>query len=188
LARFGPDHRHRQARAPTWGRYLMVALVVVASVFSVVSFNQWAAGNGGFFSNWGDPNAPTLQAIDRLEAGGVRTGYAEYWVAYDLDFLSKERLAITTVPGADANRFKSLDRIVEKSQQSAWLFVPSDRFAQGFSLFGYTSAIQGPASMAESVFTTRLHALGIPYRIVDAGLIRAVIPARSVTPKQVGLP
>ncbi len=161
FARFGPDHRHRQARGPTWGRYLMVALVVVASVFSVVSFNQWTAGTGGYFSNWGDPNAPTLQAIDRLEAGGVRTGYAEYWVAYDLDFLSKERLAITTVPGADTNRFKSLDRVVEKSHQSAWLFVPSDRFAEGFPLFGYTSAIAGPAGMAESAFTAKLHALGI---------------------------
>ncbi len=188
FARFGPDHRHRQARAPAWGRYLMVALVVVASVFSVVSFNQWTAGTGGYFSNWGDPNAPTLQAIDRLEAGGVRTGYAEYWVAYDLDFLSKERLAITTVPGADTNRFKSLDRVVEKSHQSAWLFVPSDRFAEGFPLFGYTSAIAGPAGMAESAFTAKLHALGISYRVVDAGLIRAVIPARSVTPKEVGLP
>jgi hypothetical protein len=188
VARYGRGHRHRQARVPISGRYLMIALVVVAAVFSVVSFNQWAAGTGGFFSNWGDPNAPVLQAIDRLEAGGVRAGYAQYWVAYDLDFLSKERLVVTTVPGADTNRFTSLNRTVEGSRQQAWLFVPPKRFAQAFPLFGYLTAIQGPASMPESVFTARLQALGIPYRTVDAGLIRAVIPARSVTPKQVGLP
>jgi hypothetical protein len=186
--RFGQGHRHRQSRAPTLGRYLMVAVVVVSSVFSVMSFRQVIAGTGGFFSNWGDPNAPTLAAIDRLEAGGVRTGYAEYWLAYDLDFLSKERLAITTVPGADTNRSKSLNHIVEHARQPAWLFVPQDQLTQGYLLFAYTAAIIGAASMPEAVFTSKLKALGISYRVVDAGLIRAVIPSRSVTPKQVGLP
>jgi hypothetical protein len=154
----------------------------------VVAFSQMAAGTGSFLSNWGDPNAPTLAAIDRLESGGVRTGYAEYWVAYDLDFLSKERLAITTVPGADTNRSKSLNRTVEHSRQPAWLFVPTGRLKQGYLLFGGTNAITGPASMPEAAFTAKLKALGVPYRIVDAGLIRAVIPSRSVTPKEVGLP
>jgi hypothetical protein len=166
----------------------MVAVVVVSSVFSVVAFSQMAVGTGSFFSNWGDPNAPTLAAIDRLEAGGVRTGYAEYWVAYDLDFLSKERLAITTVPGADTNRSKSLNRTVEHSRHPAWLFVPTGRLKQGYLLFGGTNAITGPASLPEAAFTAKLKALGVPYRIVDAGLIRAVIPSRSVTPKEVGLP
>jgi hypothetical protein len=189
-ARFAQGHRHRQSRVPTSGRYLMAALVVVSSVFSVVAFNQMsaAAGTGGFFSNWGDPNAPTLAAIDRLEAGGVKTGYAEYWVAYDLDFLSKERLAITTVPGADTNRSKALNRTVEHSRQPAWLFVPANRIPQGYLLFGGTDAITGPASMPEATFTAKLKALGVSYRVVDAGLIRAVIPSRSVTPKEVGLP
>jgi hypothetical protein len=187
-ARFSQGHRHRQSRAPTSGRYVMVAVVVVSSVFSVVAFSQMAAGTGSFFADWGDPNAPTLAAIDRLEAGGVRTGYAEYWVAYDLDFLSKERLAITTVPGADTNRSKSLNRTVEHSRHPAWLFVPTGRLKQGYLLFGGTNAITGPASLPEAAFTAKLKALGVPYRIVDAGLIRAVIPSRSVTPKEVGLP
>jgi hypothetical protein len=187
-ARFGQGPKHRQSRAPAWGRYLMVAVVVVSSVFTVVSFSRMVAGSGSFFSNWGDPNAPTLQAIDRLEAGGVRTGYADYWVAYDLDFLSKERLAITTVPGADTNRSKSLNRTVEQSPHPAWLFVPSGRLKQGYQLFGGTEAITGPASLPEAAFTAKLKALGISYRTVDAGLIRAVIPSRPVTPKEVGLP
>lgn len=186
--RFGQGHRHRQSRAPLWGRYLMVAVVVVSSVCSAVAFTQVAVGIDSFSSNWRDPNAPILQAIDRLEAGGVRTGYAQYWVAYDLDFLSKERLAITTVPKADTNRSKSLNRIVEDSRRPAWLFVPPGRLNEGFELFGATAAISGPASMPETAFTAKLRALGISYRIVDAGLIRAVIPSRSVTPKEVGLP
>jgi hypothetical protein len=188
VGRFGQGHRHRQSRAPTSGRYLMAVVVVVSSVFTVVAFTQMVAGTGSFFSNWGDPNAPTVQAIDSLEAGGVHTGYAEYWVAYDIDFLSKERLAITTVPGADTNRSKSLNRIVKDSRRPAWLFVPPNEIDEGFRLFGGTDAISGPASMTETAFTAKLKALGVSYRIVDAGVIRAVIPSRSVTPKEVGLP
>ena len=187
-ARFGQGHRHHQTRTPTSGRYLMVAAVVVSSVFSVVAFSRMVAGTGSFFSNWGDPNAPTLAAIDRLEAGGVRTGYAQYWVAYDLDFLSKERLAITTVPGADTNRSKSLNRIVKDSRRPAWLFIPPGRLSQGYQLFESTNAISGPASMTETAFRAKLHALGVSYRIIDAGLIRAIIPSRPVTPREVGLP
>jgi hypothetical protein len=129
-----------------------------------------------------------MQAIDRLEAGGVRTGYAEYWVAYDLDFLSKERLTITTVLGADTNRSKALNRTVVDSRRPAWLFVPPDKIPEGFQQFAGTDAIIGPASMSETAFIAKLHALGVSYRVVDAGLLRAVIPSPPVTPKQVGLP
>ncbi|MDQ1360033.1 MAG: hypothetical protein QOJ44_410, partial [Acidimicrobiaceae bacterium] len=185
-------HQHRRPSVSSPARWLMCGVVVVCAAFTVVSFRQNASwfvpGNGGFFSNWGDPNAPTVHAIDRLEAGGVRTGYAEYWVAYDLDFLSKERLAITTVPGADTNRSKALNRTVEASRRSAWLFVPPDQITQGFRQFAGTGAIIGPASMSETAFIAKLNALGVSYRIVDAGLLRAVIPSRPVTPKQVGLP
>jgi hypothetical protein len=92
------------------------------------------------------------------------------------------------VPGADTNRSKSLNRTVEHSRHPAWLFVPTGRLKQGYLLFGGTNAITGPASLPEAAFTAKLKALGVPYRIVDAGLIRAVIPSRSVTPKEVGLP
>src|ERR1019366_7239154 len=101
-------HPHRHAGVSSPARFLMCGVVVVSAALTVVSFRQtaswFAPGNSGFFSDWGDPTAATVQAIDRLEAAGVRTGYAEYWVAYDVDFLSKERLAITTVPG-ETNRF-----------------------------------------------------------------------------------
>jgi hypothetical protein len=68
------------------------------------------------------------------------------------------------------------------------LFVPPDQITQGFRQFAGTGAIIGPASMSETAFIAKLNALGVSYRIVDAGLLRAVIPSRPVTPKQVGLP
>ncbi len=185
-------HRHGQAGDTSPARVLMCGVVVVSAALTVVSFRQTASsiapGSGGFFSHWGDPNAATVRAIDRLEAAGVRTGYAEYWLAYDFDFLSKERLAITTVPGADTNRFKSLNRAVETSPAPAWLFVPPGQIGEGFRLFANTEAIIGPASLPEPAFVAKLDALNIPYRIVDAGVVQAVIPSRPVTPKQVGLP
>jgi hypothetical protein len=184
--------RHRQAGVSSPARLLMCGVVVVSAALTVVSFRQtaswFAPQSGGFFSDWGDPNAATIRAIDRLEAAGVRTGYAEYWLAYDFDFLSKERLAITTVPGADTNRYKSLNRIVETSPAPAWLFVPPDKISEGFQLFANTEAIIGPASLSQTAFVAKLNALGVPYRIVDAGVVQAVIPSRPVTPKQVGLP
>ncbi len=192
LGRFGQRPQHRHARVPTSARYLMCGIVVVSAALTVLSFRQsvpsFAPTNSGFFSEWGNPNSPTLQTITRLEAGGVRTGYAEYWVAYDLYFLSNERLAVTTVPGADTNRFKALNRTVASSRQPAWLFVPQDQLLEGFQQFASTDAILGPAGMTETAFIAKLHALGVSYRIVDAGLVRAVIPSRAVTPKEVGLP
>ena len=189
VGRFRRQRQH--SRASTVARYLMCGILVVSSALTVVSFRQtasaFALGKGGFFSDWGDPNAPVLQTIARLEAGGVHTGYAEYWVAYDLDLLSNERLVITTVPGADTNRSKSLNRAVEESQRPAWLFIPPGRLVQGFLQFAGTGDIVGPAAMTESTFVAKLHALGISYRVVDAGLIRALIPSRSLTPKEIGL-
>ncbi len=190
--RLRPRHLHGTAGLSSPARLLMCGVVVASAALTVVSFRQtassFAPARGGFFLGWGDPNAPTVQAIDRLEAAGVRTGYAEYWLAYDFDFLSKERLAITTVPGADTNRWKSLNRVVETSRAPAWLFVPPDKIPEAYLLFADTEAIIGPASLSETAFVAQLHKLGVPYRVVDAGVVRAVIPSRPVTPKEVGLP
>ncbi len=185
-------HRHSHAHQPRAPRYLMCGLLVLSSVLTVISFHQSSSwfdrGNHGFLANWRDPNAPTDQAISRLEAGGVATGYADYWVAYDLDFFSNGRLAVTTVAGADTNRSQSIDRTVERSSRAAWLFVPSGRIVEGYQQFAGTPAIVGPASMTEDAFITRLHALGVSYHVVDAGLVQAVVPSRPVTPKEIGLP
>jgi len=51
------------------------------------------------------------------------TAYADYWVAYKLDFLGRGHLAVTTV-GYDTNRSVAYDTAVHDSRQPAWLFVP----------------------------------------------------------------
>ena len=62
----------------------------------------------------------------------ARTGYADYWVAYDLDFFSNGRLAVATVTGADTNRSQAINRKVEAAPRAAWLFVPSGRVVEGY--------------------------------------------------------
>jgi len=37
-----------------------------------------------------------------------------------------------------------------------------------------------------SAFIAKLHASGVSYHIVDAGMLQAVVPSRSVTPKELG--
>ena len=191
LGRRRQRHRHRRARLSNLGSYLMCGVLVVSSLLTVISLSQNSSwfdlGDHGLLSNWRYPNAPTQHAIARLEAGNVRTAYADYWVAYDLDFLSNGRLAVTTVAGADTNRSQAINRTVEQSHRAAWIFVPRDQIEAGYQQFAGTTAIVGPASMTEVTFIGKLHALGISYRIIDAGLIQAVVPSRSLTPKELGL-
>jgi len=184
--------RHSHAGVSKAGRYLMCGLLAVSAVLTMISFHQSSAwfdrGDHGFLSNWRDPNAPTARVIATLESADVRTGYADYWVAYDLDFLSNGRLAVTTVAGADTNRSQAINRMVEASPRAAWLFVPPGRVVEGYQQFAGTPAIVGPASMTEEAFLSKLHALGVSYHIVNAGMIQAVVPSRPVTPKELGLP
>ena len=76
-----------------------------------------------FTADWGNPDGGTLAAISRLEHAGVTTGYADYFVAYKLDFLSAGRLKITTA-GFEDDRSVVINRDVVHSNRPAWLFVP----------------------------------------------------------------
>lgn len=156
-------------------------MVLVAT--SLVSFNLYRSPHGGFFSGWGDPDRLTEQTVSRLEAAGVHDGYAEYWVSYKLDYFGAGRLAITTVGGPD--RFPVLDRQVRASGTTAWLFVPLNNTSEG--QFAGSNVIRGPGAMPELVFLATLNRLGVSYRVVDAGLVQAVIPDQPITPAQVGL-
>jgi hypothetical protein len=119
-----------------------------------------------------------------LEAHHVRYAYADYWMAYKLDFLSDGRLQVMTV-GNDIDRWKSQLVAVLKAKSSAWLFttitgVPAAQF-------GPATSIQGPNGMSETEFLAALARSGVRYRVAQAGLVRAVIPRRTVSPAQVAI-
>jgi hypothetical protein len=171
-------------RRISMGRWLASSLFAVVVAVGILNFGAFVNSLDTFFAGWTNPDAPTVRAISDLEASGIRYGYADYWVAYRMDLLSDGRLQITTA-GADVDRWEALDAKVKRSLNTAWLFVPMT--AAGVAQFADTTAIEGPADIAEPEFLSDLGRLGVPYRVVNAGLIRAVIPDRAVTPKEIGL-
>ena len=170
------------------GEVVLVGFVGLSALLALAGFHALmptVSPGGSFFTGWSNPNAPAAQSIATLEADGVHDGYAEYWVAYKLDYMSDQGLKITTVAG-DVNRWRAQQVQIRHAPTQAWLFAPLTPAA--FDEFAKTTLIQGPGGLGEAEFVHELDALHIGYRVVDAGLIQAVIPAHSVTPTQVGIP
>jgi hypothetical protein len=165
------------------GRLLVGTVLTVLVVLTWVSFVKFQIPDQSFFAGWANPNAPTLATLPKLEASGVRDGFADYWVAYRLDFLSGGTLHLTVV-GTDPDRWTAQHDEVLASRSPAWIFVNPD--AAGLSQFGDTVQIEGPASQSQAAFIADLHRLHIGYRIVSTGLVNAVIPDRRVLPQTIG--
>lgn len=157
-------------------------LMFVLIVLSVTNFSIFMTPGSTFFSGWDDPNGPSTATAAELEGHHIRYAYADYWVAYKLDFLSDGGLQVTTL-GNDIDRWQTQHVAVLRAKSSAWLFttitgVPATQF-------GPTTSIQGPNGMSEGEFLAALARLGVGYRVVQAGLVRAIIPRRAVSPAEV---
>jgi hypothetical protein len=183
--RLRPGRTERDGGTRTLGRMLACGLATVLVVLTVTNFAVFGNPHLSFFANWGDPNRPTQDSMAKLESAGVRDGYADYWVAYRLDFLSGGKLQLTVVD-TDPDRWAALNRRVVAAKRPAWIFVPVNATALG--QFNDNLQIVGPADISETQFLADLHRLGIGYRTVNAGLVRAVIPDRAVAPRSVGVP
>jgi hypothetical protein len=174
-------HRH------SFAGLVMCAIVAVSLVLSVAGTREVInQGRVSFTSRWADPDSPTLVAIAKLEAAGVKTGYASYFVAYKLDFLSKGRLAVTTA-GFQNDRSPTINAAVEHSRRPAWLFVGGRQVSVDGWQFSATT-VGGPDGETEAMFVATLKHRHLPYRVVDAGILSAVIPATRVTPFEIKLP
>jgi Dolichyl-phosphate-mannose-protein mannosyltransferase len=178
----------RLLHMPSTAPFVMSGLVILATILAAVSITQaMNLHRITFTSRWGDPNAPTVSAISKLEANGVTAGYADYWVAYKLDFLSKGRLNITTT-GNDIDRMPLINKTVQKSKRVAWIFVPPYEQNIDGTQFSAPPLIVGPGSVRESTFVQTLDHLGVGYRVVNAGVLVAITPDRPLTPYQAGMP
>jgi hypothetical protein len=129
---------------------------------------------------WSNPNGPVERAVATLEAHGVRAGFADYWVAYKLDLLSRGVLTIAPAHG-DVDRSAAIDHQVAQAAQQAWLFVPPDQFQAGLAQFAGTAVIVGPRAITETNFDEALQRLGVTHRTIEAGILDAVVPGRKVT-------
>ena len=121
------------------------------------------------FPDRGNPEAVVRASVRILEGQRIRYGYAGYWVAYQVTFLSQGRLVLAS-PLPDRN--SAITKQVGMQPTPAWIFV----------LFGGTN-VRGPENIPESQFVEILSRERVPFRVVHAGPIEAVIPARRVTPQ-----
>jgi hypothetical protein len=183
--RLRPGRPEGDGSTRTLGRLLAAGLATALVVLTVANFAVFAIPHQSFFADWGDPNRPTQDSVAKLESAGVRDGYADYWVAYRLDFLTGGKLQLTVV-GTDPDRWAALNRNVVTGKPPAWIFVPIT--PTSFAQFTGSPQMVGPAGISETQFIADLHRLGIRYRTVNAGLVRAVVPDRAVPPGSVGVP
>jgi hypothetical protein len=113
------------------------------------------------------PNAGVVDEANLLEAAGVQYGYAGYWVAYELDFFSHQRLDIASLaPDRDVAQL----RRVSAKGHVPWLFV-----AAGQSFPGAPPA-EGPGENTESNLLSQLRARGEGFSVKRIGLLDAVTP------------
>jgi Dolichyl-phosphate-mannose-protein mannosyltransferase len=173
-------------RVPSRGLHLgeaaMTVIVLGSLVLSAIAFGDATGVSVSTIGRgWGSPDAKTLSAIKTIEAAGVTDGYADYWVAYKLDYLSDGGLVIDTSGiGADLDRWPNIDAIVTAAPKAAWLFVPPDGTITAESAF---TVLGGPNGEAESDFIAGLKQAHIRYRVVDAGVLQAVIAQQKVPPR-----
>jgi hypothetical protein len=175
-------------RSRSWVRRLpsseamMAVFVVVSCALSLVAFhNATRVTVSSFSSGWGYPDASSTAAVNSLEKAGIVHGYADYWVAYKLDYLSGGRLVIATSGiGDDLDRWPTIDSTDHLIRRPAWIFVRPQTITQ-FSAF---PIVGGPNLELEPVFLAGLRQAHIKYRIVNAGALEAVVARQKVEPRQ----
>ena len=168
--------------------WLMAVAVAVSAVVAVADTRSAvSAQRSGFVTTWGDPDTATLRVVPEMEAAGIRTAYADYWVAYKLDFLSRGGLTVTTA-GWDTDRSALDDAVVDASRRPAWLFVPAREARVDGTQFTSPTDTGTIDTVDEQQFEARLRRLGVPYRVLDFGILQAVVPARTVNQFEAGMP
>ena len=169
------------ARVLHGGEVVMSLVVAVALALSVYTFHNFTGVEATTFGRaWVSPDGAAIAAADALESVGIKYGYADYWVAYKLDYLSDGKLVIdTSGVGDDIDRWPSIDATVMASHKAAWIFAnphvltPDSPFP----------VVGGPDGETEAVFLAGLKQAHIKYQIVDAGVLQAVVARQTVLPR-----
>ena len=91
---------------------------------------------------------PLLRTLDRE---GVTRAWADYWIAFRITFLTRERIIVA--PATYGDRYPRYKQLVEESSPSAWIFVA------GTSRFASASTSEAPkmAALLRAGFK-RIHA------------------------------
>lgn len=99
------------AKPAMWSRVVVIGLVVLWGSVSFVD-------NGRFLAAYlhRAPASPARDLVNYLETQGARYGRGTYWIAYQLDFLSQERLTIASL---EKVRISEYQKIVDQHGDQA---------------------------------------------------------------------
>jgi hypothetical protein len=150
----------------------IVAVAASAATFLGLGVFNGAAANS-FIGGWGNPDAATDAAIVALESHHTTRGYADYWVAYRLDYLSDERLSID---GLGYIAWRDIDAKVRASGRAVWIFVRP----QARRNFGDT---EGPNDENYFTFLQALFTAHLPYRLWTDGQFWIVSAPQRIKPQ-----
>lgn len=97
------------AKPPAWSRAVVLGIVVLWGALSLLD-------NGRFLAAYlhRPPPSRVRELANYLESQGVRYARGTYWIAYQLDFLTEERL---TVSSLDKVRVAEYQRIADEHDQ-----------------------------------------------------------------------
>ena len=108
-------------------RAVVIGILTLTVVSSIVSFNDGfgALSSGKLLKGWhSNPNPSVTALASTLVHDGVHSVYGSYWVAYDLQYLSGDRV---TGFALDNVRIPANEKDVERDDRVAWVFVPTSQ-------------------------------------------------------------
>ena len=118
--------------------------------------------------------------VRALQRRGVTRVFAQYWVAYVLDFVGDG--SITATP-PDAVRSHSIYTAVVTARRSAWLFAGSQPRDHDRLHAAFESNQFDPYDLSVAQFTATLSRGRVPFAVVPVGAMTAVVPSVPVTPR-----
>jgi hypothetical protein len=160
-------------------------VLVLAFVSTLVAFNDGygAIGHPGRLTTFSsDPNPAVTSLAARLERLGISRAYAGYWVANDLTFISNGHVVAAAV---GFNRNPPEAARPAGRTPTGWIFVPPQALGTDEGQLGSASNLD-PGAVTESGLTSYLSSHGIPYKVVTTDGFDVVVPARPVSPAQLG--
>ncbi|MEI8049999.1 MAG: hypothetical protein WCI12_01005 [Actinomycetes bacterium] len=170
----------------TCERVALVMALVGAIVSTSTQFGWWSTtdstGRGPLLSGYSASDGGMKPVVDDLVRAGVTTGWATYWVAYRLDFLSGGHLVLSPPPN-ELVRSTSYVHQVMASPDPAWIFLGQTDPRTG----GPKNNAQGPGGLSFGDFSARLAARGVALKVANISGIWVARTSRPVSPVDLGI-
>lgn len=165
--------------SPAWKRiqYAMLLATLGTSIYGLLILQPvW---DPPAFMNQ-NPNSIQANFVRSLTKNGLRDVYAQYWVAYVIDYLGKGTVIASQLGGDQ--RYGPFDAEVQQAKNAAYIFgaTPSPSLAQAMT-WGTPTFDPLPVTAALLVDYLKSHNLG--YRQFQADGFLVIIPSHNVIPE-----